>query len=71
MMNESEVCTHEIPALLSPRETAAALRLTVQTLRKWRRRGQGPDYVVISHRVRYPVASVHKWLQQRMRAVEQ
>lgn len=70
-MNENQTAAQpELPVLLSARETADVLKLTVQTLRKWRRTGRGPDFCYVSRRVRYPVASVRKWLDARMRAVE-
>lgn len=42
------------PVLLTPKETAAFLQVSEQTLMKWRSKGTGPQFTRLGHRtVRY------------------
>lgn len=52
--------------LLTEREVEAEYGLLAKTLRQWRYRGVGPAYVKVSGNcVRYRVAAIEKWLDQR------
>lgn len=52
------------PAMLTPRELAKQLNVTVQDLSRLRREGKGPAYVRITKRtVRYLSAEVAEWIE--------
>lgn len=48
--------------LLTPAETAALLRVHVETLRRWRKLGYGPAYIRVGHGYRYWRSVVLEWL---------
>jgi hypothetical protein len=50
---------------LTEAETAAQLRLTPRTLKRYRALRQGPPFTVIGQRKRYNVEEVRKWLASR------
>ncbi len=51
--------------LLLTEEAAAFLRMTPRALENWRRQGNGPPYIRISHRcVRYRLGSLIEWIEQ-------
>jgi predicted DNA-binding transcriptional regulator AlpA len=51
------------PALLSEREVAALLRVSLRTLRRWRLESDyGPPCVYIGRYVRYRPVDVHEWI---------
>lgn len=59
--------TSEDP-LLTPEEVAGALKVSIQTLKLWRRTGEGPPWVRLTGRTyRYRQGAVTKWLQDRDR----
>ena len=47
-------------AMLSPKEMAVRLAVSVRTLRRWRRRGIGPAWRKIGETVRYEMGGVEK-----------
>lgn len=52
--------------LLTEREVAAWLKLSVSSLKRLRLRGEGPPYVRLGPRaVRYSPEAVREWLRQR------
>jgi hypothetical protein len=53
---------------LTEDEQAAALGLTVRTLRSWRQRGEGPPFVKVGKRVFYPIAGNAAWLKANEQA---
>jgi excisionase family DNA binding protein len=54
----------EIVRTLTTEELADLLGITVETVRRMRRRGQGPDYVVLAGgHVRYYQPTVDAWLR--------
>jgi predicted DNA-binding transcriptional regulator AlpA len=58
----------ETPSHLTPREVAADLGVSVDTLRRMRERGDGPAYIEVSERnIRYPVDDFERWKQQQKR----
>ncbi len=54
-------------ALITPRELAQRLNLSVSTLAKWRCYGHGPAYRKIGNRIRYDEDEVAAWLEQLTR----
>jgi hypothetical protein len=54
--------------LLTPKEAAARLRVSVSFLAKARGRGDGPPFIAIGRSVRYSESALFKWmhLQQRL-----
>lgn len=54
-----------LPDLLTPVEVAEVLKVTVNTLAVWRHRKQGPPYIAVESRVRYPRAGLCTWLEER------
>ena len=53
--------------LLTPKEAAAFLRLSVSWLAKVRMRGDGPVYVKPGRAVRYRESDLLSWLRSRAR----
>jgi hypothetical protein len=51
--------------LLAESHVASWLGVATVTLRGWRRRGRGPDFVRIENRPRYAVGAVRQWLAER------
>jgi hypothetical protein len=51
--------------LLTEREAAKVLRISVQLLRKWRALGEGPEYIKLGKCVRYAEHSLARFLAQR------
>jgi excisionase family DNA binding protein len=57
--------------LLTARELAAELKVSLRTLERWRARGIGPAYVRLGRTVRYRRSDVNTWLErQRQNASE-
>ena len=46
--------TSSVKEALTPNEVAERLGVTTRTLRKWRARGEGPEFYKYLHVVRYP-----------------
>ena len=54
--------------LLTPKETARRLRISVSWLAKARMRGDGPPFIKISERaIRYTDAAIMQWMKSRQR----
>lgn len=53
--------------LLSEKEVAELLSLSVGLLRKWRYAGQGPPWLKLSRSVRYRRSSLLRWVEQQER----
>lgn len=51
--------------LLTPPEAAARLRLSVHTLKAWRRDEKGPPKVKIGRRVFYDAADLEQYIEDR------
>lgn len=50
------------PALLTPKEAAAFLKMSEKTLEKWRSNGTGPKFRKLGHRtVRYQQSDLSNW----------
>lgn len=53
---------------LTPRAAAALLAVSVASLARWRMRGTGPAYCLVSRRaIRYQRAAISAWLSERER----
>ena len=46
-------------------QAAEVVGLSVQTLRNYRHRGIGPDYVKQERSVRYPYSALIEWMESR------
>jgi predicted DNA-binding transcriptional regulator AlpA len=53
--------------LMTAKETAAFLRVSVSWLAKARMAGEGPPFVQIGRNVRYSKAALLRWLKSRER----
>ena len=56
-----------MPEYLTPAELASKLRVSEQTLARWRLSDpvQGPPFVRLEGSIRYPASSLQSWLDQR------
>ena len=73
----TEVPKHIVLDLIEVDEAAAMLGVSVLTLKRWRRTGEGPAFVKIGRRSAYQIADINEWItstkrtstaDQRMRA---
>ena len=53
--------------LLTVRELAAELKVSVRTLERWRRDGTGPAWMTVGRAVRYRRGDVDAWLRAQRR----
>ena len=53
--------------LLTPKEAAEVLRVSLSWLAKARMRGDGPPYVKVGRSIRYREADLLKWTKSRQR----
>jgi len=51
--------------LLTPRTLADQLKCSLATLKRWRRRGEGPPWFHLGTGVRYAATEVEGWLRAR------
>ena len=56
-----------IPVLLTPKEAARLLKVSLSWLAKARMRGDGPPYIRIGRSIRYTEAAVIQWMKGRQR----
>jgi excisionase family DNA binding protein len=54
-------------ALLTAKEAANYLRVSLSWLAKTRMRGDGPAYIKVGRSVRYPEAALIEWMKSRRR----
>ena len=59
--------THPMARLLTEREAAERLGLSVRTLQKWRLLGSGPEFLKLGHAVRYDPAALERYLESARR----
>ena len=52
---------------LTPKQVAARLQLSVNTLANLRCTGNGPPYMKLGNRVRYPIRELEAWESERLR----
>ena len=55
---------------IGPRETADRLGIKASTLRNWRSESRGPRYVKFGKLVRYRLADIAEFLDQKTRSTE-
>lgn len=56
----------EIEPLMSARELSATIKVGVNTLHVWRRRGEGPPAIKVGGSIRYRRADVERWLAEQV-----
>jgi excisionase family DNA binding protein len=56
-----------IIVLLTPKEAAKLLKVSLSWLAKARMRGDGPPYIKIGKSIRYSEAALLQWLRSRQR----
>jgi len=56
-----------LPHLLTPRETADRLKLSLSWLAKRRLQGDGPAYIKVGRSVRYQEPALLQWMKSRQR----
>ena len=60
--------SHLIDQFLTDVELAKRLNVSINTVRSWRFRKTGPQYVKMNRIIRYPVSGVETFLAERARA---
>jgi predicted DNA-binding transcriptional regulator AlpA len=55
------------PILLTPKQAARLLNLSVSWLAKRRLAGDGPPYIKLGGAVRYAEAALHQWMKAQQR----
>ena len=58
---------HRLRALLTPKDAADFLRVSLSWLAKARMRGDGPPYVKLGRSVRYAETALLQWMRSRQR----
>jgi predicted DNA-binding transcriptional regulator AlpA len=56
-----------IPVLLTPKEAAKLLKVSLSWLAKARMRGDGPPYIRIGRSIRYAEVALVQWMKSRQR----
>ena len=56
---------NSIETLLNEHDVARITRLSVSSVRRWRRLSQGPKYLKIGGAVRYRSEDISAWLESR------
>lgn len=51
--------------LLTTKQAAKVCKITPGTMRKWRCKGIGPDYIKVGSAVRYEQAALDRWLGEQ------
>lgn len=54
--------TDQLPRLLYTEEVEQQVGIPRETLKTWRRRGVGPNWQKVGHRIGYPAAELKEWL---------
>lgn len=75
MTSQSSVAGGTIPqnpavpviVLLTPREAAKLLKVSLSWLAKARMRGDGPPYIRVGRSIRYAEAALIQWMKSRQR----
>ena len=55
----------ELIKLLSEKDLAEILQVSIVTLRRWRMFGRGPVFIRCGRAIRYETESVSQWLSER------
>ncbi len=56
-----------IMILLTPREAAHVLKVSVSWLAKARMSGDGPPFIKVGRSIRYSEIALHQWMKSRQR----
>ena len=56
------------PLVLTPKETANRLKVSLSWLAKARMRGDGPPYIPVGRSIRYSEAALQQWMKSRQRS---
>ena len=75
MSSQSSVAAGALPqkantpsfVLLTPKEAATRLKVSLSWLAKARMRGDGPPYIRIGRSIRYTEAALMQWMKSRQR----
>ena len=59
-----EQTTLTLPQMVSEKQAAQVLAVSVAALRRWRREGRGPQFTRLERCVRYNVKSIEGWLAE-------
>jgi predicted site-specific integrase-resolvase len=59
-----EQMTLTLPQMLSEKQAARILAVSIAALRRWRREGRGPEFTRLERCVRYNVRSIECWLAE-------
>jgi len=57
-----------IATLLTPKEAAAVLKVSLSWLAKARMRGDGPPYIQVGRSIRYGEAALIQWMKSKQRS---
>jgi predicted DNA-binding transcriptional regulator AlpA len=57
---------HPTPVLVSERDAAQYISMSIDFLRHARMQGSGPSYIRLGRSIRYRVESLDRWLDERM-----
>jgi Helix-turn-helix domain len=57
----------ELSPLLTAKEAATHLKVSLSWLAKARMRGDGPPYICVGRSIRYPVPGLDQWKKSRQR----
>jgi predicted DNA-binding transcriptional regulator AlpA len=63
--------TNVIESFLTDHDVSRITKLSLATVRRWRRQKKGPPYIKIGAAVRYKPESLSAWLQSRPTGGEQ
>jgi len=64
----SEKAMVVLPILLTPKEAAHRLKLSVSWLAKARMRGDGPPYIQVGRAIRYTEVALLQWMKSNTRS---
>ena len=59
-----EQATLTLPQMLSEKQAARILAVSIAALRRWRREGRGPEFTRLGRCIRYNVKSIECWLAE-------
>jgi hypothetical protein len=65
--NENDKARPQSDVLLTPKEMARLLKVSVSFLAKARMTGEGPPYMLVGRSVRYSDTGRQQWLKSRQR----
>ena len=66
-MRNAPIDSLQLSPLLTAKEAAARLKVSVSWLAKARMRGDGPPYIPVGRAIRYTEAALIQWMKSRQR----